>query len=210
MAQRGRGMGCTRPGGPRKTGRNGQARRAGGGPFGALLALAFLAAAGAPSLASQAIDEGPSGLPLPRFVSLKAGEVNVRGGPGTDYRIRWIFRKAGLPVEIVQEFSNWRRIRDSEGDDGWVHHSLLAADRTALVVPWEAVRRAGEDGASPEPVDLYAQPDRAAPVVARLEPNVLASVRSCDGRWCLVAGEGWDGFVEQDLLWGVYPGEVFD
>lgn len=154
-----------------------------------------------PAAASEAIGEGPTGRPLPRFVSLESDTVNVRGGPGTDYRIRWIFRKAGLPVEIVQEFGNWRRIRDSEGEDGWVHHSLLTGTRTALVKPWEP------GGA---PVELHAQPEGRSRVVARLEPNVLAEVGSCDGSWCLVAGEGWDGFVRQDLLWGVYPGETFD
>jgi len=173
-----------------------------------IVIIVALLPTGAP--ASEALDEGPSGLPLPRFVSLKSNEVNVRGGPGTDYRIRWIFKKAGLPVEIVQEFSNWRRIRDAEGEDGWVHRSLLAADRTVLVVPWEVTEaEEGRDGPA-EPVDLHAQPDRSSRVVAQIEPNVLAAVRSCDGRWCLIAGTNWDGFVEQDLLWGVYPGEVFE
>ena len=77
-----------------------------------------------------------TGLPLPRFVSLKSGTVNVRRGPGQDYDLLFTFVRPGLPVEITQEFDTWRKIRDSEGDEGWVYHSLLSGERTALVSPW--------------------------------------------------------------------------
>ena len=76
-----------------------------------------------------------SGLPVPRFVSLKSDRVNVRAGPNKDQEVRWVYTRAGMPVEITAEFENWRRIRDWEGAEGWVYHSLLSGKRTAVVVP---------------------------------------------------------------------------
>lgn len=171
--------------------------------FAACLIGVLLAIAAPPltALAQPAagVRTGPSGLPIPRFVSLKSDEVNMRAGPGTDYRIRWVYRKEGLPVEIVTEFSNWRRVRDADGEEGWIYHSLLSSERTALVRPWGGV----------DTVPLRAQPQDSARIVALLEPKVLAKVRQCDGTWCAVEGHGWSGFLEQIELWGVYPGEVF-
>ena len=79
---------------------------------------------------------GKSGLQVPRFVSLKAGRVNVRVGPGEDYKIAWVFTRTGLPIEVIQEYDTWRRIRDSDGAVGWVFNSLLSGKRTAVVTPW--------------------------------------------------------------------------
>ena len=107
------------------------------------------AAASSPPDASAAepgVTLGKSGLPIPRFVSLKAGRVNVRVGPGEDYKVSWVFTKPALPVEVIQEFDTWRRIRDSDGAVGWVFHSLLSGKRTAVVTPW-----AGGDAAYPRP-----------------------------------------------------------
>ena len=149
---------------------------------------------------------GESGLPLPRFVSLKSDRVNVRVGPGQDYQVSWIFVKGGLPVEVTQEFDNWRRIRDSAGNEGWVFHSLLSGRRTALVAPWAA---------QTETLPLYRQKNAGARLVARLEPGVMLSLQDCDGLWCSAQikysdGETYRGFVAQDRLWGVYPDETFD
>jgi SH3-like domain-containing protein len=142
-----------------------------------------------------------SGLPLPRFVSLKADEVNVRRGPGGDHQVAWTYRKAGLPVEIVAEWDNWREIRDADGEEGWVWHSLLTGKRDALVEPW------GKPGGT---LPLRADPNQDARVVALLQRNVLASVARCTGKWCRIWGRGFDGWMPQDRLWGVYPGEKVD
>lgn len=139
-----------------------------------------------------------TGLPLPRFVSLKAGRVNVRIGPSNEHAVKWIFVRAGLPVEIVQEFENWRRIRDSSGEEGWVYHGLLSGRRTALVAPWQ----------NAEPTALYVRGDATSTVKATLAPNVVVQVRECDGQWCEVEGPSFAGFVEQAMLWGVYPDET--
>ena len=170
-----------------------------GGHFARMAAmLAVLAAVAAgPALAQQAI--GPAtGLPVPRYVSLKSDHVNLREGPSKDHGTKWIYQRAGLPVEITAESETWRRIRDSEGAEGWVLHSLLSGRRTALVAPWKK-------GA--EPLSLYAQPIDGAPVKARLAPGVIANVKKCDGTWCRLAGPDYDGFMQQANLWGVYPGE---
>ena len=137
-------------------------------------------------------------LPLPRFVSLKSDRVNVRRGPSTDQAIVWVFSRAGLPVEIIAESENWRRVRDSEGADGWVFHSLLSARRTALVAPWTK----GEDS-----VPLYNSKSTNARAVAALQAGVLGNILSCDGEWCNVSVEDYSGYVQQEKLWGVYRGE---
>lgn len=164
------------------------------------LALAILACWPAREAAAQATTTGPSGFPVPRFVSLKSDRVNVRVGPSREHRIGWTFVRSGLPVEIVQEFENWRRIRDWEGDEGWVFHSLLTGRRTALVTPWE------QTGVTP----LRADPRSDAGVVAELEPNVLANVESCAKGWCSISGRGFSGWVDQTRLFGVYPDETFN
>ena len=174
--------------------------------FGATARVALLVACCAPACLAAApagADQigKASGLPVPRYVSLKSDRVNLREGPSKDHRTTWIFERAGLPVEITAEFETWRKVRDSEGSEGWVLHSLLSGRRTALVTPWK------KDGA---PVTLYAKPDAASATVAKLEPNVLANVRSCDKSWCRVNGSDFDGFVKQGELWGVYQDEVVE
>jgi SH3-like domain-containing protein len=147
--------------------------------------------------AQQAV--GPvTGLPVPRYVSLKSDHVNLREGPSKDHATRWIYQRAGLPVEITAEYETWRRIRDSEGADGWVLHSLLSGKRTALVAPWK------KDG---PPFPLHAEPREESSVVVKLAPGVIAIVKKCDGAWCRLKGDSYDGFIAQTNLWGVYPGE---
>ncbi|HVY21221.1 MAG TPA: SH3 domain-containing protein [Bauldia sp.] len=147
-----------------------------------------------------AVTIGKSGLPLPRFVSLKAGRVNVRVGPGEDYKVAWVFTRSALPVEVIQEFDTWRRIRDSDGQMGWVFHSLLSAKRTAIVTPW----------ASGDPLPLRAGGTANAAVTAYLQPGVEAAVDKCRSGWCDLSGTGFSGWIEQTQLWGVYPGEAVD
>ncbi len=146
----------------------------------------------------QGTQTGPSGLPLPRFVSLKSDRINVRAGPGQDHTISWIFSKAGLPVEIVAEYENWRRIRDSEGAEGWIFHSLLSGRRTAIVAPWS------------KETDLVLRrgPGASDDLAARVEPNVLVDLNECDGTWCRVSVKNVTGWITQDTLWGVYPKET--
>lgn len=164
----------------------------------AVLAVLAAALAAGPAMAQKA-QTGASGLPLPRFVSIKSSKVNIRVGPTLDHDIAWTFVKAGVPVEVTQEFDIWYRVRDSEGQEGWVQKTMLSGTRTALVAPWDA------GGKVP-------MKDKAAGAVtlAMLEPHVLVTVTACDGAWCRVSVDGYRGFVEQSKLWGVYPNEKLD
>lgn len=157
-------------------------------------------AAGARSAGIKSV--GASGLPLPRYVSLKADRVNLRQGPGTDYPTAWVYRRAGLPVEVIEEFDTWRKVRDAEGTVGWILQSLLSGRRTALVLPWELK----EGQPAPQVPLRNSDSERSAPV-AIVEAGVIADVQSCDGVWCLVAVDRFRGYVEQKKLWGVYDRE---
>jgi SH3-like domain-containing protein len=141
---------------------------------------------------------GVTGLPVPRFVSLKASEVNSRVGPGPDYQIAWVFRRAGLPVEILSEFESWRQVRDSDGGTGWVAAVLLSARRTAVVAPWV------KDRASLSLVSARG----GSSEVARIEPGAIVDIGLCDGEACEVYAGNQKGWIGQKLLWGVYPGEA--
>jgi SH3-like domain-containing protein len=164
-----------------------------------LVLLAGLEGHAEDNVKQAAVDAtGKTTLPVPRFVSLKSDKVNVRKGPSTDQSIVWVFSRAGLPVEIIAESDNWRRVRDSEGADGWVFHSLLSARRTALVTPWSK---------GDERVPLHSSESTSSRAVAELQSGVLGNVLSCDGEWCNISVDDYSGYVQQDKLWGVYRGE---
>jgi SH3-like domain-containing protein len=155
------------------------------------------------SFAASEIAAGSvTGLPVPRYVSLKSDRVNLREGPSKEHRTSWVFQRAGLPVEVTAEFETWRRIRDAEGAEGWVLHSLLSGRRTALVMPWARNRE--------ETIPLFQRADERGAMVARLTPGVLANVKSCTGAWCRVTVGDLEGFLRQERLWGVYPNERVD
>jgi len=172
-----------------------------------MLIACFLATANAQERTqTTAQTRGPSGLPLPRFVSLKADRVNVRKGPSTEHKVIWIYRRLGLPVEIIAESEQWRRVRDADGIDGWIYYTLLSGRRTALIMPWAKKKEAAPQG-EPKSVALYSKRSARRGVVAKMEPGVIVDLVDCDGEWCLVSIDGYRGWVEQDTLWGVYQGE---
>jgi SH3-like domain-containing protein len=160
--------------------------------------LALLLAAGTVQAGGGAAANG--GLPVPRFVSIKADRVTVRGGPDKDHDVAWIYTRVGWPVEITAEFEDWRRIRDSDGTEGWVYHSLLSGKRTA------AVQMKSKTDLAP----LYAKPDDKSAVTAQLQVGVLGTIKRCTGTWCQITGDGFDGWIQQNELWGVYPDEKID
>jgi SH3-like domain-containing protein len=150
------------------------------------------------SLGRPDVVVGASGLPLPRFVSLKAEKVNVRRGPASEHQVAWVFQRRGLPVEIVAEFENWRRIRDNDGEEGWVYKSMLAGKRTALVAPW----RKGDE------IPMYSAAGLEGGLIAKVDSGVVAEIESCSGTWCEISAGGYEGWMEQTMLWGVYPNET--
>jgi len=164
----------------------------------ACLAVLFgLALAGLPPQSARA-ETGPSGLPLPRFVSLRADEVNLRTGPGVRYPIEWVYVRKDLPVQIVSEFEAWRQVRDVEGTTGWVHRSMLSGKRTAAI--------------NGDVDRMYRKPSHSAPVAAFVEAGIVGELQECEGAWCriTVAGHGVTGWIERRGLWGVLPGEAID
>lgn len=167
------------------------------------LAVSFLAAASLPTFAAgpaHGVRTGPSGLPLPRFVSLKSGRVNMRVGPGLNYQINWLYLKDGLPMEIVQEFDTWRRVRDADGAEGWINQALLSGKRTALAAPWFKGKQTA--------LVLYNKPNKDSGIVANVEPGVVGTIQSCNGKWCEMKFGRYTGWMEQTQIWGAYPGET--
>jgi SH3-like domain-containing protein len=162
-----------------------------------------------PAWAAFAAADNPSGLPLPRFVSTRNSPVNVRVGPGTKYDIAWIYVKAGIPVEIVQEFDTWRKIRDVDGSEGWVQQSFLVGTRVGLVAP----NQAGQQ------LPLLSRGAADASVRAYLGSGFSVDIKDCDGSWCEVTAldrtqggrsASYSGFLAQSAIWGAYPGEKFN
>jgi len=155
------------------------------------------AAAGRPAEATCQPGVGcVTNLPLPRFVSLKASEGNVRRGPGLTHRIDWVFSRAGMPLLITAEFDNWRRVEDHEGAGGWVHFALLSGVRTVLVTL--------------DMAEIRDAPSDSATVVAQAELGVIGRVQRCEADWCRIALDGRRGWVRTSAIWGVRPGEIID
>ena len=136
------------------------------------------------------------GAPLPRFAALRASEVNLRAGPGSQYPVEWVFLRRSLPIEITAEYGNWRKVRDADGAEGWVHKSLLTGRRSILVTG--AVRTLRRD------------PDAVSAAVARAEPGVVGKLLACGGGWCRIEINGHKGWLPQADFWGAYEGEVVE
>ncbi|MGH1577879.1 SH3 domain-containing protein [Planktotalea sp.] len=135
-------------------------------------------------------------LPLPRYVSLKASEGNVRRGPSLSHRIDWVFKRRDMPLEITAEHGHWRRVRDRDGAGGWVHYSLLSGTRYVLV--------------ERDMMPLYQRADPETPVMARLELGVIARLGKCGPTWCRLTSSGYKGWAPKAELWGVKPEEIRD
>ncbi|MDR3531968.1 MAG: SH3 domain-containing protein [Rhodopila sp.] len=142
--------------------------------------------------------EKPDGAPskLPRFVSLRSDDVNMRAGPGTRYRIDWVYKRRDLPVEIEREFDVWRWVRDADGIQGWVHQATLMGRRSFIVQKADATLRSDASD--------------TASAVAILKPGVIGRIRSCaaSSDWCNVQTGSYRGFLRREQFWGVLPGEA--
>ncbi|ETX27170.1 SH3 domain-containing protein [Roseivivax isoporae] len=160
-------------------------------------ALAVLVAAVAGSASARETERGPvTNLPLPRFVSMKAAEGNVRRGPSLTHRIDWVYVRRDMPLEITAEYGHWRRVRDRDGAGGWVHYSLLSGVRTVIV--------------EEDMLDLHARPAEGAQLTAKLGVGVIARLGECLTEWCMLEVNGHSGWARKTALWGVAPDEVRD
>src|SRR5438552_16888746 len=157
-----------------------------------VLAGCMLCASVSPGFSAKDSPVTSSGLPVPRYVSLKSDHVNVRAGPTKDNDVVWVYTRSGLRVEIAAEFENWLRVRDSEGAEGWVYHSLLSGRRTAVIT------MKTKDEFAP----LYESDDPTSAVSAQLQAGVVAQVKKCAAGWCHVTGNAFAGWIEQQRLWG--------
>jgi len=196
-----------------------------------LLPASFVSAEGEVEKVTPAVNVGTnSGLPLPRFVSLRSNRVNVRVGPDRNlHAVAWVYTKQGLPVEIIEEYENLRRIRDSDGDGGWVDQAFLSGKRTAMPASW----------VKSSSFMIRANPNEISDLVAEIEHGVIGEVRQCKQGWCeldvkiscdLIEGasktnllpgflaswlglgectRNYRGWLKQAELWGVYPNEEF-
>lgn len=168
--------------------------------FGAYLAafpavLAMVAALAGPARAEQ--KRGPvTNLPLPRYVSMKANEGNVRRGPSLAHRIDWVFKRRDMPLRITAEHGHWRRVEDRDGAGGWVHYALLSGARTVLI--------------EQDMMPIHARPDPAAPMTAAFELGVVARLGDCSPEWCRITAGGYRGWARKAHLWGVSPDELRD
>ncbi len=160
-----------------------------------LYLMALCAALAGTSEATAADARGPvTNLPLPRFVSMKASEANVRRGPSLTHRIDWVFKRRGMPLEVTAEFGHWRRVRDHDNAGGWVHYTLISGVRTALV--------------EEDMLTVHARPDTTSPVTAAFELGVVARLGDCTIDWCEISAGGYSGWAPKTKIWGVRPDEI--
>ena len=167
-----------------------------------LIGILMLALFALPALAVDETDNGEnttdkngSGLPIPRFASLRASDVNLRTGPGTRYPIEWVFTHQGMPVEITAEYEMWRRVRDAEGDEGWVHRNALSGKRYAIVTG--TMHELREDN------------DEKSAIVAHLQGGAIGQLLSCSRDWCKLKFKGVKGYLRKSDFWGAYDAETF-
>jgi SH3-like domain-containing protein len=138
----------------------------------------------------------PSGLPIPRYVSLKSDDINVRVGPGTRYPIRYSYKRTHLPVQIIEEFAHWRKIADFEGASGWVHKGMVDGTRRAIIM--DKVQM------------LYTKPDATSRPKMRAQPMVIGELKRCEPDWCELEIQGRKGWIRKADIWGVTREEVFE
>ncbi|WP_293572647.1 SH3 domain-containing protein [Phaeobacter sp.] len=160
------------------------------------MVIAVIAASQAAPVAAKGARGQVTNLPLPRFVSMKAAEGNVRRGPSLTHKIDWVFKRRGMPLEITAEYGHWRRVRDRDGAGGWVHYALLSGARTVLV--------------EEDMLTVHAHPNPNAPVTAAFEMGVVARLGSCERDWCSISAGGYRGWAPKGKLWGVKPDELRD
>ena len=150
-----------------------------------------------PFLSAKEIEKGQvTNLPIPRYVSIKVKEANVRRGPSLSHKIDWIYKRQNMPIEIYAEYENWRRVRDFEGMGGWVHYTLLSGNRFVLILD--------------ELLEMKLLPARDAQVIAKVPQHNIAILDKCTIDWCRIIDDGYKGWVLKTRIWGVGKTELID
>ncbi len=164
--------------------------------FCVMIMLLMTGSSGLSAIAREKTVRGDSGYLVPRFVSLAKDTVNVRTGPDGKYPIIWVYKKAGLPVKVIAEYKDWRKIVDSEGATGWVWEALLSSRRNGLIIA--------------ERQNLLKGPADNQPVAVIAEAGVIGKIRECDNGWCQLNVNGFKGWLKQENFWGTLDGENLD
>lgn len=152
-------------------------------------AFALLLLAAAPSAAQKERQ-------TPYWASISAGKALMRTGPGKNYPATWLYQRADLPIQVVEVYPNWRRVRDPEGTTGWMLVHLLSDQRSGIVT-----------GSEPRP--LRAEPDASSRIAYRAAPGVVGRLSRCEGGWCLIDVGGRRGYIETRHFWGADAQEEF-
>lgn len=162
-----------------------------------MLTVALLVCANLPAYAQQSEANSETGLAIPRMVSLRSSLINVRSGPGSRYPIEWVYKQKGAPVEIISEFELWRKIRDWEGTETWVHKAMLSGRRFVKVT-------------TPGENNIYAKPEEGAKIIAKVEDGVVGEIEKCPDKdgMCLIKFDSVKGWMPRSDLFGVYENEV--
>jgi len=147
-------------------------------------------------MAESSFAKKSKSLPVPRFVSLKAQEANVRTGPGMQYPKQWVLVKKYIPLEIISEYQDWKKIRDIQGDEGWIHKAMLSGRRTAIV--------------RKNSTQVFSKSNISSKKLASLENGVVVKVKKCDLEFCKISVSDIDGYISQKSVWGVYTNEIVD
>lgn len=158
-----------------------------------LAALSLTATAPVLAQDEETAHATPSGQAVPRFVSLKFDVANGRSGPSRQHPVAWRYVRAGLPMEVIAETPDWRRVRDPEGEVTWMHRRVLSGRRSVFTI---------------EETTLYARADSESPIEVVADTGVVLSLERCRSGWCRVEAQGYRGWVETDTLWGVYASEL--
>ena len=163
------------------------------------MAVALLLFSFGNASAQNLIDDGETGLAIPRFASLRSNHINARSGPGARYPIEWVYMQKSAPVEIIAEFELWRKIKDWQGSETWVHKSMLTGKRFVKVI-------------TPGENNIYAKDDYNAKVIAKVEDEVVGEIKKCpvNTNFCLVQFGSVDGWIPKQNLYGIYPDEIID
>lgn len=161
-----------------------------------MLAAAACAQEATPASVGAEAEGTVTGLPVPRYVSLKTDEGNARRGPSLGHRIDWVFRHRDMPLKVTAEFGHWRRVVDEDGQGGWIHYGLLSGVRTVVV--------------DVDMTELHRQPLDDSPVEARAETGVIGRLGACIPDWCRISAGGTRGWVRKGQIWGVDSDELRD
>ena len=147
-----------------------------------------------------------TGLPIPRFVTLKSSEVNMRTGPSNRYPIKWVYQRKSYPLEVIAEFGAWRKVQDMDKTQGWIHDALLTGRKNAVIINNKINSKSYK--LRKKEMVLLRHPNNSAYPILRIGLGTIASVQKCNKKWCKVKISQQDGWIEKSNIWGVYKNEI--